>query len=72
MTGGRAIIWATGMVVFFLGRKIYSGWPLHLDSGTETRKVTIAGNIKEGVDTLAEGIEMPDFKDHISRKCTKI
>jgi len=30
-----------------------------LDSGTETRKVTIAGNINEGVDTLAEDIEMP-------------
>lgn len=37
--------------------------PLRLDSAIETRKVTIAGNINEGVDTLAEDIEMPVVKE---------
>jgi len=37
--------------------------PLCLEPGAETRKVTIAGNINEGVDTLAEDIEMPVVKE---------
>jgi diaminopimelate decarboxylase len=30
-----------------------------LESETPRRQVTIAGNINEGIDTLAEGIELP-------------